>query len=118
MILNSTLCFWTIQGLEFANVLTDGGRQMAQYPMTIYRDWFRRIFTYVAVCAHQPYRFAMSWHVEQPTGLSRSSRRDSFVVPCPADLETGSSTLKICGSLSRRIESKAGRTRTLAILPD
>jgi ABC-2 type transport system permease protein len=46
-ILTSTMCFWTIQGLEFANLLTDGGRQMGQYPMTIYRDGFRRFFTYV-----------------------------------------------------------------------
>ncbi|WP_028560792.1 ABC transporter permease [Paenibacillus pinihumi] len=43
----ATLCFWTIQGLEVANILTDGGREMAQYPLSIYHKWVARFFTFV-----------------------------------------------------------------------
>lgn len=43
----ATLCFWTIQGLEIANIFTDGGREMAQYPLSIYRKWVSRFFTFV-----------------------------------------------------------------------
>lgn len=46
-ILAATLCFWTIQGIEVANIFTDGGREIAQYPLGIYKKWVTRFFTYV-----------------------------------------------------------------------
>ena len=45
--LGATLCFWTIEGLEVINIFTDGGREMAQYPLSIYKDWVRKFFTFV-----------------------------------------------------------------------
>jgi ABC-2 type transport system permease protein len=45
--LAATLCFWTLQGIEVANIFTDGGREMAQYPLDIYRKEVMRFFTYV-----------------------------------------------------------------------
>lgn len=46
-ILAATLSFWTIQGLEVANIFTDGGREMAQYPLNIYHKAVTRFFTFV-----------------------------------------------------------------------
>jgi ABC-2 type transport system permease protein len=46
-ILAATLCFWTIQGIEVANIFTDGGREMSQYPLNIYKKWLMRFFTFV-----------------------------------------------------------------------
>lgn len=46
-ILAATMCFWTVQGLEVANIFTDGGREMAQYPLDIYQKWVTRFFTFV-----------------------------------------------------------------------
>lgn len=46
-ILAATFCFWTIQALEVANVFTDGGREMAQYPLNIYEKWVTRFFTFI-----------------------------------------------------------------------
>ncbi|MHC0039477.1 ABC transporter permease [Pseudoneobacillus sp. C159] len=46
-ILAATMCFWTIQGLEVVNIFTDGGREMAQYPLNIYQKWVGKFFTYV-----------------------------------------------------------------------
>lgn len=45
--LGATFCFWTIQGIEVINILTDGGREMAQYPLDIYAREFTRFFTFV-----------------------------------------------------------------------
>lgn len=45
--LAATLCFWTIQGLEVVNIFTDGGREMAQYPLNIYHKWVTKFFTFV-----------------------------------------------------------------------
>lgn len=46
-LLGASFCFVTIQGLEVKNVFTDGGREMAQYPMDIYKKEFRLFFTYI-----------------------------------------------------------------------
>jgi ABC-2 type transport system permease protein len=45
--LGATMCFWTVEGLEVINIFTDGGREMAQYPLTIYKEWIRKFFTFV-----------------------------------------------------------------------
>ncbi len=46
MILSATLAFWTVEGLELMNVLTYGGVGTAQFPLEIYRPWFRAFFTF------------------------------------------------------------------------
>ena len=46
-ILAATMSFWTVQGLEVANIFTDGGREMAQYPLNIYQKWVTVFFTFV-----------------------------------------------------------------------
>lgn len=46
-VLQATLSFWTIQSLELVNVFTYGGVQMAAYPISIYKEWFKKIFVYV-----------------------------------------------------------------------
>lgn len=45
--LASTLCFWTVQSTELANIFTDGGREMGQFPLSIYHKNFRQFFTFV-----------------------------------------------------------------------
>lgn len=45
--LGASLCFWTIEGLEVINIFTDGGREMSQYPLSIYKDWIKKFFTFV-----------------------------------------------------------------------
>jgi ABC-2 type transport system permease protein len=50
-VLQATLSFWTTESLEVMNCLTDGGVETAQYPISIYRDWFREFFTYIVPLA-------------------------------------------------------------------
>ncbi len=45
-ILQATLCFWTTDSIEIVNTMTYGGVETARFPLTIYRDWFRRFFTF------------------------------------------------------------------------
>jgi ABC-2 type transport system permease protein len=45
--LGATLCFWTIEGIEAINILTDGGREISQYPLSIYKEWVRKFFTFI-----------------------------------------------------------------------
>jgi ABC-2 type transport system permease protein len=46
-VIQAALAFWTIESLELMNTLTYGGAETAQYPLAVYRPWFRRFFTYV-----------------------------------------------------------------------
>ena len=46
-ILTASYCFFTIKGLEVRNVLTDGCKHMAQYPIGIFRKGFLTFFTYI-----------------------------------------------------------------------
>ncbi len=50
-ILQATMAFWTVESLEIMNTLTYGGIETAQYPLSIYRPWMRRLFTYVVPLA-------------------------------------------------------------------
>ncbi len=45
--IGSSLTFWTVESVEAMNILTYGGNFLISYPMSIYQDWLRRIFTYV-----------------------------------------------------------------------
>ncbi|MGK4000288.1 ABC transporter permease [Sorangium sp. So ce1024] len=55
LVLQATLCFWTVESLEIMNTVTYGGTEAAQYPLTLYRDWFRRFFTFVVPLAFVSY---------------------------------------------------------------
>lgn len=46
-IIYAALCFFTIEGLEFVNIFTDGGREYGVYPYSIYGKWVLKFFTYV-----------------------------------------------------------------------
>ena len=50
-VLQATVSFWTIESLELMNILTYGSTEAGQYPLTIYRTWFRLFFTFVAPLA-------------------------------------------------------------------
>jgi ABC-2 type transport system permease protein len=46
-VLQATLSFWSVEGLEIANTLTYGGVETAQFPISIYRRWLREFFVFV-----------------------------------------------------------------------
>ena len=46
-LLYSSVCIFTVDGIEFMNVLTNGGRDLASYPINIYSEFFRKLFTYI-----------------------------------------------------------------------
>ncbi len=59
-VLQATLSFWTIETLEIMNTVTYGGTETAQYPLDIYRTWFRRFFTFVVPLACVSYLPALA----------------------------------------------------------
>jgi ABC-2 type transport system permease protein len=51
LVLQATLAFWTVQSLEMMNTVTYGGVETANYPLGVYRGWFRKFFTFVVPLA-------------------------------------------------------------------
>jgi ABC-2 type transport system permease protein len=49
------MAFWTTESLEIVNTVTYGGVETAQFPISIYRPWFRRFFTFVIPLAAMNY---------------------------------------------------------------
>jgi ABC-2 type transport system permease protein len=46
-VLQATLSFWTTETLEIINTVTYGGTETGQFPLSIYRSWFRKFFTFI-----------------------------------------------------------------------
>lgn len=55
IIIQAVMAVWTMEPLEIMNALTYGGVYAAQYPLSIYRPWFRRFFTFVIPLAFVNY---------------------------------------------------------------
>ncbi|MFN3573743.1 MAG: ABC transporter permease [Phenylobacterium sp.] len=47
LILQASFAFWTTESLEVFNVLTYGGIQAAQFPLSLYAAWFRNFLIFV-----------------------------------------------------------------------
>ncbi len=47
LLLKASFSFWTVEGMEFMNIISDGGRDLSCYPINIYQKWFANIFTYI-----------------------------------------------------------------------
>jgi ABC-2 type transport system permease protein len=54
-VIQATLAFWSTETLELMNTVTYGGTEAAQYPLPIYRAWFRKLFTFVVPLACATY---------------------------------------------------------------
>ena len=46
-IVGASICFFTLEGLEVINIFTDGGRELASYPLPVYGKWLSRFFTFI-----------------------------------------------------------------------
>jgi ABC-2 type transport system permease protein len=68
VIFEATSAFWTTESLEVWNAFTYGGVFMSQYPLSIYRPWFRKLFTYVIPIACVSY-FPLVAILDRPEAL-------------------------------------------------
>jgi ABC-2 type transport system permease protein len=74
LILQATSAFWTTESLEVWNAFTYGGVFMSQYPLSIYRTWFARFFTFVVPLACIDYYPALAI-------LGRDSSAKHWIAP-------------------------------------
>jgi ABC-2 type transport system permease protein len=54
-VIGAAITFWTVQTSEVTNVFTYGGEELVSYPMPVYGEGLRRIFTFVVPLAFVTY---------------------------------------------------------------
>jgi ABC-2 type transport system permease protein len=54
-VLKGGITFFTTQSLELMNIFTDGGRELSQYPLNIYKKWVLNFFSFVVPLAFVNY---------------------------------------------------------------
>ena len=47
MLVAAGISVYTIENLEFINIITNGSKELAYYPLNIYNKWLTRIFTFI-----------------------------------------------------------------------
>jgi ABC-2 type transport system permease protein len=99
-ILYAGVTFFTIDGIEFMNILTDGGREFGAYPYSIYGENILRFLTYVvplALFQYYPFLYILGlrqskiYMLYPPLGLL-------FLIPAYAFWRFGLSRYKSTGS--------------------
>lgn len=80
----ASLCFFTLEGLEFMNVFTDGGREFGGYPLSIYGPEVLKFYTFVvpmALVQYYPLLFLLG-RAENPLWGLAPLGAFLFLVPC------------------------------------
>lgn len=99
-ILYAALCFFTVEGLEFMNIFTDGAREYGKYPISIYGKRVLQICTFIlpfSLVQYYPLLYLLGrkefWlYMYLPLVASL------FIVPCYLFWKTGIRHYKSTGS--------------------
>ncbi len=78
-IFGSGVSFWTVDSLETLNIFTYGGQFLTQYPLTIYGEFLRSLFTFIIPMAFINYYPAL-WLLDKPDPLGGSNWL-AFIAP-------------------------------------
>lgn len=80
----AALCFFTLEGLEFMNVLTDGAREYGKYPLDVYGRRVLRLATVIvpyALIQYYPLQYILG-RVTSPAYIFLPLLAVIFLVPC------------------------------------
>lgn len=77
---------FTVENLEFINIITNGGKELSFYPINVYSKWLTRIFTFVLPFAcfnYLPMSFIMGYGSLSPVIYALSPILGTlFIIPC------------------------------------
>ncbi len=94
------ISFFTIQGLEFMNILTDGGREFGTYPLSIYGNSYLKFFTYIIPMACFQY-YPFLYLVNRTSNILYGFLPGVsvlFIIPCYSIWRYGAKRYKSTGS--------------------
>lgn len=95
----ASICFFTIEGLEFMNIFTDGAKEYGKYPVSIYGKRVLQLCTFVvpyALIQYYPLLYLLdrgkSYYSLLPVAAGL------FILPCMLLWKIGVRHYKSCGS--------------------
>ena len=80
----AALCFFTLDGLEFMNVLTDGAREYGKYPLAVYGKRILQFTTFVipyALVQYYPLLYLLG-REDSPVYILLPLLAFFFLLPC------------------------------------
>lgn len=86
MIIGAGISVFTVENLEFLNIITNGAKEISYYPINVYNKWLARFFTFVIPMAcfnYLPISYLMGYG-NLPMWLCAISPviGSLFIVPC------------------------------------
>lgn len=96
----AALCFFTTEGLEFMNILTDGGREFGAYPFSVYGKGVLKFLTFVvplALFQYYPFLYLVG-RSENVFYMLLPLASLLFLLPCYALWRVGLRRYKSTGS--------------------
>ena len=99
-ILKAGITFFTTQSLEIMNIFTDGGRDLAQYPLDIYKEWVKKFFTFIiplALVNYYPLLYVIG-RTDNKLYMLAPIASMLFTIPCYAVWRIGLKKYKSTGS--------------------
>ncbi len=99
-IVYASLCFFTTEGLEFMNILTDGAREFGKYPFSIYGEGVLKFLTYViplALFQYYPFLYIIG-KSENKYYMLLPLMGILFIIPCLVFWRIGLRRYKSTGS--------------------
>jgi len=99
-VMYAAFSFFTVEGLEFMNVLTDGGREHGRLPFSVYGDGVLKFLTYVvplALVQYYPLRY-LTGREESTFYALTPALALLFLLPCYLFFKFGMSNYKSTGS--------------------
>ena len=99
-VLYAGISFFTIEGLEFMNIFTDGSREFGAYPLSIYGEGILKFYTYVipiALFQYYPFLYLIG-RSEQIGLIFLPLLGFVFLIPCYCFFRYGLKKYKSTGS--------------------
>lgn len=99
-VIYAALCFFTIEGLEFMNIFTDGGKEFGSYPLSIYGEGVLKFFTFVvpiALFQYYPLLYLLD-HSDNKLYMFAPLCSFVFIIPCYILWKIGVKHYKSTGS--------------------
>ena len=86
MMVGAGISIFTVENLEFVNIITNGSKELAYYPINIYNKWLTRIFTFIIPIAcfnYLPISFIMGYGELPQLVYALSPLFGAlFIIPC------------------------------------
>ncbi len=99
-LLYAALCFFTLEGLEFMNVFTDGAREFGAYPLDVYGAALLKFCTFVipyALFQYYPLTYLLG-RTDNPLCALAPLAAPLFALPCYAVWRIGARRYQSAGS--------------------